>query len=92
MANSISLAKAYLPIIDGVYKAESKSAVLDAANSNIRFVGANKVELFKTAIDGFGDYGRNTGYPTGSVTSTWEELTLSKDRGVELYMDAKLAA
>lgn len=88
MPNSIALAKAYLPILDGVYKNESKTAMLDAANSNIRFLGGNKVELFKTVIDGFGDYGRNTGYPAGSVTSTWEELTLSKDRGVSLMMDA----
>ena len=88
MSNSIALAKAYLPIIDAVYKAESKSAILDAANANVRFLGANKIELFKTAIDGFGDYNRNTGYPSGSITSTWEELTLTKDRGVSLMCDA----
>ena len=88
MANSIALAKSYLPILDAVYKAESKSAILDAANSAIRFLGGNKVELFKTAVDGYGDYSRNTGFPKGSVTSTWEELTLSKDRGVELGIDS----
>ena len=88
MANSIALAKAYLPIVDAVYKEASKSAVLDAANANIRFLGGNKVELFKIAMDGYGDYNRNTGFAKGSVTSTWEELTLSKDRGVELAIDA----
>ena len=88
MANSIALAKSYLPILDAVYKAESKSAILDAANSAVRFLGANKVELFKTALDGYGNYDRSTGFPKGSVTSTWEELTLSKDRGVELVIDA----
>lgn len=88
MANSIALAKSYLPIVDYVYKAESKSAILDAANANIRFLGGNKVELFKTQLDGYGNYSRSTGFPTGSVTSTWEELTLSKDRGVELKVDA----
>lgn len=88
MANSIALAKAYLPIVDAIYKAESKSAVLDAANANIRFLGANKVELFKTAMSGYGNYDRSAGFPTGSVTSSWEELTLTKDRGVELKVDA----
>ena len=88
MANSIALAKSYLPIVDYVYKAESKSAILDAANANIRFLGGNKIELFKTQLDGYGDYSRSAGFPTGSVTSTWEELTLSKDRGVELKVDA----
>ncbi len=88
MANSIALAKSYLPIVDYIYKEDSKSAILDAANSNIRFLGANKVELFKTSMSGYGNYDRSTGFPTGSVTSTWEELTLSKDRGVELKVDA----
>lgn len=88
MANSIALAKAYLPIVDGVYKRESRSAILDAANANIRFIGANKVELFKPSLDGYGDYSRSAGFPTGSVTATWEELTLSKDRGVELKVDS----
>jgi len=88
MSNSIALAKAYLPIVDRVYKAEAKSAILDTANSNIRFIGANKVELFKTSMNGFGNYSRNSGFPSGSVTATWEELTLSKDRGVSLMMDA----
>lgn len=88
MPNSIALAKAYLPIVDAVYKAESKSAILDSANANIRFIGANKIELFKPSLDGYGDYSRANGYPTGSITSTWEELTLSKDRGVELKCDA----
>lgn len=87
MANSIALAKAYLPIVDAVYKAESKTAILDVANANVRFIGANKVELFKTSMSGYGDYSRDTGFVKGSVTSTWEELTLSKDRGVELAID-----
>jgi len=88
MSNSISLAKAYLPIADKVYKVESRSAILDAANANIKFLGGNKVELFKTSINGFGDYSRNSGFPSGSVTGTWEELTMQKDRGVSLMMDS----
>lgn len=88
MSNSIALAKAYLPIVDKVYKMESKSAILDTANANIRFIGANKIELFKTAMDGYGDYSRNAGFVKGSVTSFWEEHTLSKDRGIELGIDA----
>lgn len=87
-ANSIALAQKYLPILDEVYKAESKTSILDAANSNVRFVGANTVQLYKTSINGLGTYNRNTGYPTGSATGTWETLTLSQDRGRSFQIDA----
>lgn len=91
-ANSIALAQKYLPILDEVYKAESKTSILDAANSNVRFVGANTVQLYKTAVNGLGAYNRNTGFPTGSATGAWESLTLSQDRGRSFQIDAKLVA
>ena len=90
--NSIALATRYLPILDEVYKAESKTALLDAANERVRFVGANSVQLYKTSLNGLGDYDRNTGFPTGSATGTWETLTLSQDRGRSFQIDVKLAA
>jgi len=88
MPNSIALAERYLPILDGIYKKESLTARLLGANANIRFTGANKVEVFKTDMDGFADYSRNNGYVVGSVTSGWEDYILSKDRGIALTVDA----
>lgn len=87
MANSIALASKYLPILDELYKAGSKTSVLDTANNRVRFVGANTVELFKTSIDGLGDYSRNSGFVNGSVTGTWEPLTLTQDRGRSFMID-----
>lgn len=85
--NSIALATRYLPILDEVYKAESKTAILDAANERVRFIGANSVQLYKTSLNGLGDYSRNAGFPTGSATGTWETLTLSQDRGRSFQID-----
>ena len=87
MANSIALAQKFQAVLDAVYKAESKTNILDAANSEIDFIGANVAKIFKLSMDGLGDYSRSTGYPVGSVTGAWETLTLSKDRGVELLVD-----
>lgn len=87
MPNSIALANKYLPILDEKYKKESLTSRLDAANGSIQFVGANAVKLFKTSMDGLADYSRNAGFVQGSVTGTWETLTLSKDRGVSLSVD-----
>lgn len=88
MANSIALASTYLPILDEVYKAESKSAILDTANERIRWTGGQTVYVFKISTDGFGTYNRGSGFVSGSVTSTWEALQLAVDRGISLIVDA----
>lgn len=85
MPNSIALAQRYLPMLDEVYKYASKSAILDAPN--VQFIGANTVKVFKTSMDGMGNYGRNTGFVDGSVTGTWETMQLSKDRGRSFMID-----
>lgn len=89
MANSIVLAEQYLPIIDEIYKREALTSRLDMANERVRFIGGNAVELFKATVPGLGDYNRSTGFPTASYTSTWEKLTLSKDRGVSMSIDSQ---
>ena len=85
MANSIALAQKYLPMLDEVYKASAKSAILDA--TKVEIVQSNTVKVFKTSMDGLGDYSRNDGFIKGDVTGTWETLTLSKDRGRTFQVD-----
>lgn len=85
MANSFVLAQEYLPLLDEVYKASSRTAVLDATKVDI--VNGNTVKVFKTSMDGLGNYDRNKGYTSGDVTGTWETLTLSKDRGRSFMID-----
>ncbi len=87
MPNSIALAAKYLPRIDAVYKKESKTAILDTTGDRVMFTGAKTAKVFKTALDGLGDYSRNNGYVDGYVTSTWEDLTLEYDRGRSFQVD-----
>ena len=85
MPNSIALAQKYLPLLDEVYKQEAKTAILDA--TQVDFVGANTVKVFKTSMDAMGNYNRNTGFVAGAVTGTWEQLQLTKDRGRSFIVD-----
>lgn len=85
MANSITLAQKYLPMLDEVYKASAKAAILDATKIDI--VGGNTVKVFKTSMDGLGDYSRNDGFVNGDVTGSWETMTLTKDRGRSFQID-----
>lgn len=85
MANTIALAQKYLPLLDEVYKASSRTAILDATKVDI--VNGNTIKVFKTSMDGLGNYNRNTGFTNGDVTGTWETMTLSKDRGRSFVVD-----
>lgn len=84
-ANTIALAERYLPLLDEVYKYSSRSAVLD--NPNVQFIGGNAVKVFKTSMDGLGNYSRNNGYVNGNVNGTWETMTLRQDRGRSFQID-----
>lgn len=86
MPNSIDLAKKFVPIIDGVYKAESVTNGMDAA-TRPDFSGVNEVKVLKVSTTGLGDYSRENGYPKGDVTAAWETLTLTEERGKEISVD-----
>lgn len=85
--NNIALAESYLPILDEVYKVSSKTAILDTANERVRFIGADTVNLYTMSLDGLGDYSRNAGFATGSVTGGWEPFKLTQDRGRSFMVD-----
>lgn len=86
MANSIVLAQSYLNIMDEIYKAQSKTSILD--NTNVQFVNANTIKFYKMTMDGLASYGRNSGFVKGDVNGTWETHTLAVDRGIELTVDS----
>lgn len=86
MANSITLAEKFVPVIDGIYKKASLTSALDATVKP-DFSGVNTVKVLKVATTGLGDYSRETGFPAGDVNVTWEVLKLAEERGKELSID-----
>ncbi len=87
MANSIDLVTKFLEILDAVYKRESLTAPLDAMTQAVEFAGANEVKVLKLSTVGLGDYSRNTGYPAGDITASWETMQLSAERGRAFSLD-----
>ncbi len=85
MANSIELAGKFLPIIDEIYTKEAVTTALDTATMD--FGGVNEVKVLKVSTTGLGDYSRNTGYPKGDVTASWETMKLTEERGKEISID-----
>lgn len=89
MANTIVLAKNYVPLLDEVYKRESVTADLTGDPAMAR-AGANAAEIVypQIAVTGLGDYNRNSGYTQGTVDFKWVSTKYNYDRGAKLSVDA----
>lgn len=85
---AIVLAKGYSSALDEVYKKESVTADLTSAPELMR-AGANANEILypQITVSGLGDYGRNTGYTTGSVSVDWKTAQFGYDRGTKISVD-----
>lgn len=88
MANSIAAIKNYTTIIDEVYQAAAVSNCLNSPRRMVR-AGRNAKEIMipKIQVTGLGDYTRNQGYKTGSITYEYETKAFNYDRGVRLLAD-----
>lgn len=83
--NTIELAQKYLPLLDEIYKTSSLTAILD--QTEVQIMDGNAIKVYKTAMQGLGNYERSKGYADGSVTGTWETLMLMQDRGRSFVID-----
>ena len=88
MPNSIAYAKNYTSILDEVYKRAACSTCLNSPRRMAR-AGRNAKEIMipKIEVSGLGDYTRNVGYKTGSITYEFETKTFNYDRGIRLLAD-----
>lgn len=86
MANTITLAEKFVPVIDGIYKKASLTSILDA-NTQPDFSGVNTVKVMKVTTTGLGDYSKENGYAQGNATLEWEAMTLNEDRSAALTVD-----
>ena len=87
VSNVIALAEKYLPILDEIYKVESRSAILDTAAERVRWDGAKKAYLFNTEMVGLGNYDRNAGFVPGDVNTGWDDYEITQDRGRSFLVD-----
>ena len=88
MANQIAAIKNYTDVLDKVYQKASVSGCLISGGRMVR-AGRNAKEIMvpKISVSGLGDYTRNVGYKTGSITFDYETKTFNYDRGIKLLAD-----
>lgn len=83
----IDIAKVYLPVLDEIYQAECKTAILEGDASTVRKNGHGEIMIAKLDMDGLGDFARNDGYTKGNTKLTWETVKYDKERSQELRID-----
>lgn len=89
MANAITLAKIFIPILDKIYKNASLTSVLDGNPELVRQGASyNEMIIHKIAMQGLADYSRNGGYVNGDVTLTNETVKCNFDRGRMFQVDS----
>lgn len=89
MANTVEVAKAYVPMLDKIYKAASRTSVLDVAPALVK--AGNKAGSFllpHITLTGLGNYSKASGYAVGDVSFEWEEYSYNFDRGRRMTVDA----
>ena len=88
MANSITLFKKYIALLDEVYKVSAKTNELDGDPALVQAgANANEIVIPKIEMQGLGEYSRNEGYPKGDVTLNYETVKFNYDRGRSFNVD-----
>jgi hypothetical protein len=88
VTNSVGLASSYLPILDEIYQAESKSAILDTEQDRVYYdPKAHTFYLAEIDMVGNANYSRNDGFVRGDVTFQWRPYAPQWDRGRQFVVD-----
>lgn len=85
--NNIELSTKYLPLLDQVYKQNSKTAILEGDEAVMKRGDNGEIKVAKLDMDALGDFDRNSGYTKGSTTFRWETISYDKERSQDLRID-----
>lgn len=93
MPNSIAYTRNYTAVLDEVYGRAAHSTCLNSPRRMAR-AGRNAKEIMvpKIEVSWLGDYTRDVGCKTGSITYELETKTFNCDRGIKLLVDVMGAA
>jgi hypothetical protein len=86
--NTLQYAKIFQTELDRAAVRDMTTGWMDPNSSQVRYNGGNEVKIPKISTQGLGEYDRDNGYVTGSVTVAWETHTMTQDRGRKFQLDA----
>lgn len=85
--NSIETITLFQQACDQQMIAGSTSGWMEANAGQVKYSGGREVKIPTLSTDGLGDYDRNSGYPRGKVSLTYQTKTMNMDRGIRFLLD-----
>ncbi len=85
--NTLATATLFQQTLDLVAEQEALTGWMDANAGQVKYTGGKEVKIPKLAVQGLGNYNRDTGYNQGSVTMEYETRTMTQDRGRKFQLD-----
>lgn len=86
--NTIEYAESLMTALDDRFVETACSGWMDSNSGQVIYNGGNKVKIPVMSTTGLKDYDRDNGYPSGSVSLSYEELLMGMDRGTSFQLDA----
>ena len=87
MANSLTFISLFQKKIDEEMLAPLTSSLMDANAGQVKYDGGSTVKIPVMSLQGYGNYSRTTGFVSGAVTLTYQDFTLTQDRGRSFSVD-----
>ena len=86
--NTLATAAIFQRKLDLIAMRDSVTGWMDANAGQVIYNGGATVKVPKMTVQGLGEYDRDNGYAQGSVGLTYENLTMTQDRGRKFHLDA----
>ncbi len=87
MANNIETVTLFKQACDQQMIEGATSGWMEANAGQVKYSGGREIKIPTLSTDGLGDYDKNSGYPRGKVSLTYQTKTMSMDRGVGFLLD-----
>ena len=86
--NTLATADIFQRNLDEIAVRDAVTGWMDANSGQVIYNGGATVKVPKMTVQGLGEYDRDGGYAQGSVGLSYENLSLTQDRGRKFHLDA----
>ncbi len=87
MANNIETVTLFQQACDKQLIEGATSGWMEANAGQVKYGGGREIKIPTLSTDGLGDYDRNSGYPRGKVSLSYQTKIMNMDRGIRFLLD-----
>lgn len=85
--NTLQYAALFQTLLDTQVLQGATSGWMEANAGDVIYNGGREIKIPEISLQGLGDYDRDNGHPTGSVSFAYRTYTMTQDRGRKFRLD-----